>query len=316
MDASPDTPQRSTATAEDLSQGSALLQTLEWLGEVLDGCLDLPAALKNRASALAQGTSRVPADGERIDFVARVREAQSPAPAALALRGWLGEGLARWLDARVSAPTTALGLALRFPVERCLDAREALLARHRPAAQAFEQWYAAGLDAADGAVFAAASDVALGEAVDRWCALGCESDLRRYVTTWQRSASGWAEASLGRGFELPTEDLGRLRALQVHLHELHARRAPPRSLARALAARMGVSVAEAQRLMLVHGAVVEAGVGGAAIRRRMAVIRPIAEAAAALERELRRSPAVEEIAARARVHPCLVELALDAVGST
>jgi DNA-directed RNA polymerase specialized sigma subunit len=47
----------------------------------------------------------------------------------------------------------------------------------------------------------------------------------------------------------------------------------------------------------------------------MAVIRPIAEAAAALERELRRPPAVEEIAARARVHPCLVELALDAVGS-
>jgi hypothetical protein len=78
---------------------------------------------------------------------------------------------------------------------------------------------------------------------------------------------------------------------------------------------MGVSVAEAQRLMLVHGAVSEAGVGGAAVRRRMAVIRPIAEAAAALERELRRPPAVEEIAARARVHPCLVELALDAVGS-
>lgn len=314
MDEDFETLQRSVAAPEDHDLGSALLHSMEQLGEVLEGCIEVPEALRAHARALAQGESRVPADGERIDFVARVREALAPPRELMALRSWLGTGLTRWLEQSMRGELRAIGFALRAPVDRCLDARRALYERHLGAAQAFARWYAEGLVDHERDTFAAASRVALAEAVDRWCALGCESDLRRYVATWQRSASGWAEAALGRGIELPTEDLGRLRALRVHVKELHARRVSPRQLPRAVAARMGVSVAEAQRLLKVHDAAAAAGANGEALRRRMSLIRPIAEAATSLERELSRPPSVDEIASRARVHPCLVELALDAAG--
>lgn len=303
------------AEPDDLDAGRALLGAVEWLGEVLDGCVELPPHLRKQTAALASGRSRVPADGERIDFVARVRAAMTPASPAETLRGWLGAALVEWLDRQLLAdPVSALGLALRSPLEECIDARNGLRDRHIEAARAFQRWYAVGLDAAEQGVFAAASAVALDEAVDRWCALGCESDLRRYVATWQRSASGWAETALGRRFEMPIDELGGLRAVQIHLRELQSRRAPAGSIPKALSRRLGVSVDEAQRLLKVHEAVTARRDTEGALRRRMPVIRPIAEAAAALERELERAPRVDEIARRAEVHPCLVELALDAVG--
>lgn len=316
MDDERDPSESSRADAADEAAGRALLHEIEWLGEVLEGCEELPPSMRRQAAAMAAGRSRVPADGERIDFVARVRAADDAAGDARPLQGWLGAELTAWLDARLAGATlTALGLALREPVGRCVEARAALRARHVDAAKAFQTWYAAGRDDEERRAFAAASSVALDEAVDRWCALGCESDLRRYVASWQRSASGWAERSLGRGFELPVEELGPLRAVQLHLEAIRARTAAVGSIPRALARRMGVSEKEALRLLQAHQRVSERRDLDAVMRRRMPVIRPIAAAAATLERELRRAPRIEEIAARARVHPCLVELALDAAGS-
>lgn len=311
------------ASEEDRDAGRRVLLALEWLGEALDACGEVPQPLGKQVRALAEGRSTVPADGERIDFVARVRAEMSrsgeDAPAAWAptLRAWLGDALAAWLGGALAAqPVTALGLALRGPVSQCVAARDALRARHRGAADAFASWYAAGLDDASRAVYAAASSVALDEAVDRWCALGCEAELGRYVATWQRSSSGWAEALLGTRVEVPVGDLGRLRAMQTHLRELQGRRAPKRSIPRALAARLGVSEDEATRLLAVHAQIAARQSPEEVLRRRGSVLRPVARAAQSLERELGRAPGIAEIAARAQVHPCLVELCLEALEGT
>lgn len=311
------------ASEADRALGREVLLSMEWLGEALDASGAVPDALHKQVRALAEGRSTVPADGERIDFVARVRAARAlaaegtPAPWAAPLAAWLGAALTTWLSRELAAtPVTALGLALRQPVSRCVSARSALRAAHQGAADAFAQWYAAGLDDASRAVYEAASAVALDEAIDRWCALGCESDLARYVTTWQRSASGWAEAALGTRLDVAVGDLGRLRAMQTHLTELQARRAPRRSVPRALAARLGVSEDEAARLLAVHAEITARRDPEAVLRRRWDVVRPVARAAEALERELGRPPAVDEIAARAKVHRCLVELCLEALEAT
>lgn len=308
------------ASDEDIEAGRAVLLSMEWLGEALDACGEVPRACAKQVRALAEGRSIVPADGERIDFVARVRaeaardRADTAASWPAALASWLGAGLTAWLTRALAAqPVTALGLALRGPVSQCVASRSALRARHAGAADAFRQWYAAGLDDDARAAYAAASEVALDEAIDRWCALGCESELGRYVATWQRSSSGWAEALLGTRVDVPVGDLGRLRAMQTHLQELQARRAPTRSIPRALAARLGVSEDEAARLLAVHAEIAARRDPEAALRRRWAVVRPVARAAESLERELGRAPGVSEIAARAAVHPCLVELCLEAL---
>ena len=322
MDEAHDSPERGGAAPEDRAAGRAVLVAVEWLGETLSGCVELPPSLRKQATALASGRSRVPADGERTDFVRRVRDAMAPPPEraedlALTLAPWLGAALTAWLRAQLRAePVTALGLALRDPISRCVEARAALRALQAPVADAFVAWNTAGLEVEARAVYAAASAVALDEATDRWCALGCEADLQRYVATWQRSSAGWAEAALGARVDVPVGDLGLLRAMQTHLRELHARRAPSRSLPRALAARLGVTEPEAARLLAVHAAVAARLDPTAMLRRRMEVVRPIARAAAELERELGRAPRVPEIASRAAVHPCLVELALEALEAT
>lgn len=307
----------------DVHAGRRLALAIEALGEALAGCDALPAAFAKHADALAHGRSTVPADGERSDFPARVtRLVDAPAAGeatprddARSLEAWLGDALAAWLaDAIGRLPLAPHGFALRDATELACEAREALLARKSSLAAVYARWHGEGLDDAAKRVFACASTLALEEAVDRWCALGCEGSLDRYVSTWQRSGSGWAEAVLGTAVDVSVSDLGQLRALQSAVRELRDARPPPRSFPRAIAAKLGVDVTEVERLIALQSTVRDRLDPERSLKRRWALVKPIATAVATLERESGRLPSVSEIAGRAGVHEALVELVMESLG--
>jgi hypothetical protein len=302
---------RTKSPRSDVNAGRAVALSLEALGDALQRAATLPARFEPHASALAQGRSVVPADGERTDFPARVKAAQAvlapEGPAALA--AWLGDDLAAWVAGELSRVP---GGALAEAVRAATDARDDLLTRKQPVADVFERWHGEGLDERAKAAFKAASEVALGEAVDRWVALGCEGDLDRVVATWQRSSAGWAERTLGTAVDVSVGDLGNLRSLQLAVRGVKAK--TPDELPRAVARRMGLPVAEVERLLALDATVRERRDPKRVIRRRWALVKPIAVAVADLEKELGRMPSVTEIAERASVHPCAVDLVLEAMG--
>jgi hypothetical protein len=288
----------------DVHAGRRLALAIESLGEVLAADARLPEAHRALAESLAAGRSVVPAADHPTDFAARVL---APLPTGIeALSAWLGPALARWLTA---APD-----ALRDAAEVVVEARLMVLESHAPRAEAFRAWYAIGLPDAEQEVFARASALALGEAVDRWVALGCEGDLGRYVSTWQRSASGWAESALGSAVEIPTSELGRLREVQQALREVRREGVRPESIVRALSERLGWPARDVERLVAMESVVRERLDPRVALRRRWSIVQPIAKAVGALERELGVMPSVAQIAERAGVHEATVELCLDAIG--
>ncbi len=302
---------RTKSPRSDVNAGRALSHALEALGEALERDPALPDRHGAHAAALAAGRSVVPADGERADFPARVRAALAgPAPEGpRSLDAWLGGALAAWVERAIAASP---GGPLAAAVERVAEAREALLERKRPIAEVYARWHGEGLDEGAKAAFTAASGLALGEAADRWVALGCEGDLDRVVATWQRSSAGWAEGALGTAVDVSVGDLGQLRSL--HLAVKGVKAASPDDLARAVAKRLGVPEDEARRLLALDASVRERRDPERVIRRRWAMVKPIAVAVAALERELGRMPSVTEIAERAAVHPCAVDLVLEVMG--
>lgn len=300
--------------------GRALLHAVESLGESLRDLVELPPEFAPAARALAEGRSRVPFDGDAVDFPSRVRARAAAVDhpragdPALSLRAWLGASITAWLaEGLESVPPSLAAFGLRPAVTRCAEARAAVRALEAPRASAFADWYAAGLAPHEARLYRAASALALDEAVDRWCSLGCDGDLGAYVSTWQRSAAGWAEATLGASVEVSAADLGRLRALPEIVAEYRRRRLPRSELPSRVASRLGVTVDEAARLLDAESAVRARRDPEAVTRRRWTVVRPIAEAVAALSRELGREPTVDETAARAGVHPVLVELVVDAL---
>ncbi len=304
----------------DVHVGRRLALAIEALGEALNACASLPPSLAAQADALAHGRSTVPADGERSDFPARVEVRMARAPSAeedpaASLEAWLGDALTRWLrDAIGRAPLAPWAFELRDAVDLAREAREDLVDRKRPLADVYARWYAEGLDERARKVFESASRVALEEAADRWCALGCEGSLDRYVSTWQRSASGWAESILGTAVDVSVGDLGKLRQLQAAVRALQSQRPPPRSFPRALATKLGVDVGEVERLLALEATVRDRLDPGRSLKRRWSMVKPIATAVAALERDLGRLPSVSEIAERACVHDALVELVLESLG--
>lgn len=310
---------RSQGVQTDLHGGRRVALAIEALGEAVAACEGLPVAFQKHAESLAQGRSTVPAGGEVVDFPARLRDfsdgpldEDDPAACARSLGAWLGEGLVAWVTEAVQkVPAGVSALGLREALCVAAAARLDLLDARRPLADAYASWFCAGAAPSAEKVFRRASTMALGEAVDRWCALGCEGSLDRYIATWQRSAAGWAETVLGTAVEVPTGDLGKLRSLQATLKELRSQR--PRSLAQAVASRTGWALAEVDRLLAVEAVVRERLDPRQALRRRWSIVKPVADAVTALEKSLGRTPSVEEIAAQAGVHPATVELVLEAI---
>lgn len=304
----------------DVHAGRRLALAIEALGEALSTCDALPPTLATQANALATGRSTVPADGERTDFPERVRlrierVGDPPVDHALSLEGWLGGGLARWLsDAVGRAPLAPWAFELRDAVELASDARDGLIQRKLPLAEVYARWYGEGLDEGARRTFACASRLALEEAADRWCALGCEGSLDRYVSTWQRSASGWAENLLGTAVDVSVGDIGKLRQVQGAVRALQAQRPPPRSFPRAIATKLGIDVSEVERLLALEATVRDRLDPDRSLKRRWSMVKPIATAVSSLEKELGRLPSVSEIAGRASVHEALVELVLESLG--
>jgi len=301
--------------------GKDLALAIENLGEMLLACAELPPQYARLAEALAGGRSVVPLDGEVTDWPARLRstragaEVRAPRPGdrARGLRAWLGAGLSAWLaDARDER--SALGWVLAGPIDGCADARDALLAAVAPVAQAHATWYAAGSDRDTVPWIALASRLALEEAIDRWVALGFDADLPRYVSVWQRAASRWVEQVVGSAVDVSLSDLGALRSLRELLAEFSTRRVPGGRVKRMAAERLAVSEAEVTRLLTVQAAVMQRVDPQEVLRRRASVFRPIAKAAAELAaRGEGKVPTVAAVARRAKVHPALVELCLDAI---
>ncbi len=306
----------------EAAAGRRLSLAMESLGEALAACEVLPSGFQRLAESLATGRSVVPADGEARDFVRDLRERlEAPLPVeragdpARSLVSWLGRSASSWLAGALDVvPARVEMFGLRSAVELCRDARLDLLDLHRGAAEAHAAWYAAGLDPESARAFSTASSMALDEAIDRWVGLGSEGDLGRYVVTWQRSSSGWAERHLGSAVEVDVTDLGRLRALRVVLDELQRRGAPKRLVPSLLAHRLGVSTAEATRLLGVEAAVAARRDPKVTLGRRWHLVAPVAEAARTLGAARETPPTASEIAAVAGVHPALVELILEALG--
>jgi hypothetical protein len=316
-----ESPEAAEEASADVAAGRRLALAMESLGEALATCDMLPPGHLKLAQSLATGRSVVPADGEDGGFVVALRMrlaaaegAAQPGDAARSLVAWLGAEAAAWLGAGLDrVPSAVELLGLREAVELCRDARLDLLDLHRGAAEAHATWYAAGLDAHAARAFTVASAMALEQAVDRWVGLGCAGSLGRYVVTWQRASAGWAERHLGRSVDVDASDLGRLRAMREVLDELRRRRAPRKLIPRMLAERLGVSLAESNRLMQVEAAVTAHRDTRASLSRRWPLVRPVADAARKLGTRLMRAPTVAEIAAEAAVHPALVELILESL---
>ena len=301
--------------------GKALALGVEHLGEMLLACSELPPQFARLAEALAGGKSVVPLDGEVTDWPARLRSARAvavvrparPGDRARSLRGWLGESLSTWL-AGVLDEGAALGWVLRGPVDRLADARDALLAAIGPVADAHATWYSAGAPAETVPWIKLASRLALEESVDRWVSLGFDADLPRYVSVWQRAASRWVELVVGSAVDVSLSDLGALRSLRELLEEFTTRRVPRSRVKRMVAERLAISEAEVTRLLSVQAAVMERVDPREVLRRRASVFRPIAKAVAELAAAGDgKVPTVAAVARRAKVHPALVELCLDAL---
>jgi hypothetical protein len=301
--------------------GKALALGVEHLGEMLLACSELPSQFARLAEALAGGRSVVPLDGEVSDWPARLRATRAvslvrqarPGDRARSLRGWLGESLSTWL-AGVLDEGAALGWVLKGPVDRFADARDALLAAIGPVADAHATWYAAGAAAETIPWIRLASRLALEESVDRWVSLGFDADLPRYVSVWQRAASRWVELVVGSAVDVSLSDLGALRSLRELLEEFATRRVPRNRVKRMVAERLAISEAEVTRLLSVQAAVMERVDPREVLRRRASVFRPIAKAAAELAAAGDgKVPTVAAVARRAKVHPALVELCLDAL---
>jgi len=307
----------------DAAAGRRLSLAMEALGEALTTCEALPEGFARLAASLASGRSVVPADGEVKDFVQALRARldapmqERPGDPARTLVGWLGRAATHWLATGLDVvPGRVELLGLRSAVELCRDARLDLLDLYRGVAEAHATWYTAGLEASEAAVFRAASSIALDEAIDRWVGLGSEGSLARYVVTWQRASSGWAERFLGHTLEVDPSDLSNLRTLRVLLDELQRRRAPRRLLPSLIAARLEVTVEEATRLLRVEAAVAKRLDPKVTLSRRWHLVRPVADAARALGEAQSEPPTVAQIAAAAGVHPALVELILETLGDT
>ena len=303
----------------DANAGRRLSIAVEALGECITAAPTLPPALLRQAELMANGRSTVPADGSERDFPTAVREALSAeAPAAqeaTALAAWLGAALTAWLNAALTTvPRPPWALALVDATALAREARDDLLTRKRPIADVYARWHGEGLDAHAGRVFACASTLALGEAVDRWVALGCEGSLDRYTVTWQRASSGWAESVLGTAVDVPVSDLGNLRALQSAMRALRREKVPAKSLPKALAAKLDLPAAEVERLLALQATVRDRLDPERLLKRRWALVKPIAVAVSSLEKELGRLPSVSEIAERADVHEAAVELVLESLG--
>lgn len=305
---------------EDQRAARRLSHAMESLGETLAACVELPPPFRKLVESLAGGRSTVPVDPP--DFVARVVSglAAPPSPPragdpARSLVAWLGRDLSSWLAALLEgAAPAALGFALRPAVTLCHDARLDLVDRQREAAAVYARWYAEGRAAAAKRAHAVASAIALDEAADRWCALGAEGEYARYVATWQRSAAGWADAACGGGVDVSASDLGRLRDLQSAMRELTQGRVPKRKMHEMLASRLGVSRDEVTRLIAAAREASARLDPEAAVQRRWALIRPIAESVHRLSEREGAMPSVEAVARDAGVHPALVELAMEALG--
>jgi hypothetical protein len=203
---------------------------------------------------------------------------------------------------------------LAGPVDACADARDALLAAIGPVAAAHATWYSAGSEPDTLPWIALASRIALEEAVDRWVALGFDADLPRYVSVWQRASSRWVEHVVGSAVDVSLSDLGALRSLRELLEEFTTRRVPKGRVKEMAAERLAVSEAEVTRLLSVQAAVLQRVDPREVLRRRASVFRPIAKAAAELAAaSVGKAPTVAAVARRAKVHPALVELCLDAL---
>lgn len=301
--------------------GKDLALGVEQLGEMLLACAELPPQYAKLADALAGGRSIVPLDGEVTDWPARLRSARAvslvraprPGDRARGLRGWLGASLSAWLAAALDE-RAALGWVLAGSVDACADARDALLAAIGPVAGAHATWYSAGAEPETLPWVALASRVALEEAVDRWVALGFDADLPRYVSVWQRASSRWVEHVVGAAVDVSLSDLGALRSLRELLEEFTTRRVPKGRVKKMAAERLAISEAEVTRLLSVQAAVLERIDPREVLRRRASVFRPIAKAAAELAASgSGKAPTVAAVARRAKVHPALVELCLDAL---
>lgn len=304
---------------KELGKGLAL--SVEHLGEMLLACSELPPQFARVAEALGGGRSVVPLDGEVSDWPARLRSTRAvalarvarPGDRARSLRAWLGASLSAWLSAALDEGS-ALGWVLKGAVDECADARDALLAAIGPVADAHATWYAAGAEAERVPWIKLASRLALEESVDRWVSLGFDADLPRYVSVWQRAASRWVELVVGSAVDVSLSDLGALRSLRELLEEFATRRVPKSRLKRMAAERLAVSEAEVTRLLTVQAAVLERVDPREVLRRRASVFRPIAKAAAELAATGNgKAPTVAAVARRAKVHPALVELCLDAL---
>lgn len=312
---------RSEPVSADVDAARELALAMEALGEAMQGCDALDPAISRLAAALAEGRSVVPLDEEGPGFAERVRSAVARVGApvrrgdgARSLRAWLGGAVASWVGERLDAvPCEIVYLGLCGAVDDAVAARGALRGRHEETARAFSQWHAAGLDASAGEVFAAASALALDEAIDRWTGLGFTSDLHRYVVTWQRASAGWAERVLGRATEVDAGDLGRLSTLRVIAEELRLRRVPKRRFRAVLAARMALLESDIDRLLGLDAQVRERRAPKAVVSRRWSLIKPVADVAGRLGQRLGRSPTADEIAAEAGVARALVELIVDAL---
>jgi len=304
---------------KELGKGLAL--SVEHLGEMLLACSELPPQYVRVAEALGSGRSVVPLDGEVSDWPARLRSTRAlamarvarPGDRARSLHAWLGASLSGWLAASLDEGA-ALGWVLKGAVDECADARDALLAAIGPVADAHATWYSAGAEAETIPWIRLASRLALEESVDRWVSLGFDADLPRYVSVWQRAASRWVELVVGSAVDVSLSDLGALRSLRELLEEFATRRVPKSRLKRMAAERLAVSEAEVVRLLSVQAAVLERVDPREVLRRRASVFRPIAKAAAELAATSKgKAPTVAAVARRAKVHPALVELCLDAL---
>lgn len=302
------------------SLGRELALHLEALGAMLNSLAELPTRFSRVAEALANGKSVVPLDGEVSDWPARLRATRAATLSARAarvgdgargLRNWLGASLAAWLGAALDEGDVTAWV-LRGAVDRCVATRDALLAAIGPVAGAHATWYSAG--ASDEALrwIGVASRLALEEAVDRWVSLGFDADLPRYVSVWQRAAARWVELVVGDAVEVSLGDLGALRSLRALLEEFATRRVPRGRVAAMAAERLEITEDEVRRLLAVQATVQARIDPREVLRRRAAVVRPIAKAVAEIT-DAGRPPTVAAVARRAKVHPALVELCLDAL---
>ena len=230
----------------DLHAGRRLSLAVEALGEALVGEGGLPRELRPQALALAEGRSHVPADGDAVDHLRRLREGALADGGPMALEARLGHALAGWLDRNAPAGVTD-------PITLAVDARKVLMEPWESYAGAYGGGGTApGSPRLPPRCTGRRRGSRWARRCDRWCALGSEGDLGRYVATWQRSAAGWADALLG-----------------TSVGSLHRR---PRAPARALFGRRGHGAAR-RRWRGLRGAREESSAGRGRRSRRLLKVK-------------------------------------------